>query len=60
MADKEPDRRAMIHISADGRERVYTFGDMKKHSARIANYLTFIGIKKGDRVMLVLKRHYQF
>ena len=60
IADREPDRRAMIHISSDGKERIYTFGDMKKHSARIANYLSFIGIKKGDRVMLVLKRHYQF
>ena len=60
IADREPDRRAMIHISSDGKERIYTFGDMKKHSSRIANYLSFLGIKKGDRVMLVLKRHYQF
>ena len=60
IADREPERRAMIHISKDGTERVYTFGDMKRHSARVANYLSFLGIKKGDRVMLVLKRHYQF
>ena len=60
IADREPDRRAMIHISKDGTERIYTFGDMKRHSSRVANYLSFLGIKKGDRVMLVLKRHYQF
>ncbi|MBO4395168.1 MAG: AMP-binding protein [Eubacterium sp.] len=60
IADREPDRRAMIHISRDGRERVYTFGDMKRHSSRVANYLRYLGIKKGDHVMLVLKRHYQF
>ncbi len=60
IAESEPDRRAMIHISRDKTERVYTFGDMKRHSARVANYLRFLGIKKGDRVMLVLKRHYQF
>ena len=60
IAEREPDRRAMIHISRDGTERVYTFGDMKRHSARVANYLSFLGIEKGDRVMLVLKRHYQF
>ncbi|MBR1874061.1 MAG: AMP-binding protein [Eubacterium sp.] len=60
IAESEPGRRAMIHISRDKTERVYTFGDMKRHSARVANYLRFLGIKKGDRVMLVLKRHYQF
>ncbi len=60
IAEREPDRRAMIHISRDGAERIYTFGDMKRHSARVANYLSFLGIEKGDRVMLVLKRHYQF
>ena len=60
IAEMQPDRRAMIHISNDGTERIYTFGDMRRHSARVANYLRFLGIKKGDRVMLVLKRHYQF
>lgn len=60
IADREPDKRAMIHISRDGTERIYTFGDMKRHSARVANYLSFLGIEKGDHVMLVMKRHYQF
>ena len=60
IAEREPDRRAMIHISKHGTERIYTFGDMKRHSARVANYLSFLGIEKGDRVMLVMKRHYQF
>ena len=60
IASEEPNRRAMIHISEDGKERIYTFGDIKRHSNRIANYLSFLGIGKGDRVMLVLKRHYQF
>lgn len=60
IAEKEPDRRALIHISKDGRERIYTFADVKRHSARVANYLCFLGIEKGDHVMLVMKRHYQF
>ena len=60
IAEREPDRRAMIHIARDGSERIFTFGDIKRHSARVANYLTFLGIKKGDHVMLILKRHYQF
>ena len=44
----------------DGTERKFTFQDMKKESARVANYFKSLGIKRGDRVMLVLKRHYQF
>ena len=56
----KPDRRAMLHVSGDGTERTFTFQDMKKESARAANYFKAMGIKRGDRVMLVLKRHYQF
>ena len=50
----------MLHLSEDGTERRFTFRDMKKESARTANYFKSLGIKRGDRVMLVLKRHYQF
>jgi len=56
----KPDKLAMLHISQDGTERRFTFKDMKKESARAANYFKALGIKRGDRVMLVLKRHYQF
>ena len=57
---RKPDKLAMLHVSEDGTERRFTFGDMKKESARAANYFTSLGIKRGDRVMLVEKRHYQF
>ena len=60
IADKDPDKLAMIHIDVNKVERRFTFKDMKKASAQVANYFTSLGIKKGDRVMLVLKRHYQF
>ncbi len=60
LADKNPDKTAMLHISRDGEERRLTFKDMKRGSAQCANYFKSLGIKKGDRVMLVLKRHYQF
>ena len=60
VADKYPDKLAMLHISNDKTERRFTYKDMKKESARAANYFLSLGIKKGDRVMLVLKRHYQF
>ena len=57
---KKPEKLAMLHISEDGTERRFTFQDVKKESARCANYFKSLGIKRGDRVMLVLKRHYQF
>ena len=60
LADKNPDKLAMLHISRDKTERRFTFKDMKRGSAQCANYFKSLGIKKGDRVMLVLKRHYQF
>ncbi len=60
IAKKQPDKLAMIHISRDKTERRFTFNDMKRASAQCANYFKALGIKKGDRVMLVLKRHYQF
>ena len=56
----KPDKLAMLHISEDMTERRFTFRDMKKESARAANYFKSLGIKAGDRVMLVLKRHYQY
>lgn len=60
LGERKPDKLAMLHVSEDGTERRFTFKDMKKESARAANYFKSLGIKRGDRVMLVLKRHYQF
>ncbi len=60
IAKREPDKLAMLHVSKDKVERRFTFTDIKKESNRSANYFKSLGIKKGDRVMLVLKRHYQF
>ena len=60
MAEKCPDKTAMIYVDRDHHERRFTFKDIKKYSCQTANYFKSLGIKKGDRVMLVLKRHYQF
>ena len=56
----KPEKLAMLHVSNDDTERRFTFQDLKKESARAANYFKSLGIKRGDRVMLVLKRHYQY
>ena len=57
---EKPDKLAMLHVAMDGTERRFTFSDMKKASARAANYFKSLGIRRGDRVMLVLRRHYQY
>lgn len=56
----KPDKLAMLHIAEDGTERRITFRDMMLYSNKAANYFRYLGIRRGDRVMLVLKRHYQF
>ncbi len=60
LAEREPEKLAMLHIDKNKTERRFTFTDIKKESNRCANYFKSIGIKKGDKVVLVLKRHYQF
>ncbi|MDR2931657.1 MAG: AMP-binding protein [Oscillospiraceae bacterium] len=60
IARHDPGRRAMIWCSETGEERFFTFGDIKRYSDKAANMFRAHGITKGDMVMLVLKRHYQF
>ncbi|WP_399552730.1 AMP-binding protein [uncultured Ruminococcus sp.] len=60
IANNTPDKLAMLHVDKNMVERRFTFNDMKRRSNQAANYFKSLGIKKGDRVMLVLKRHYQF
>ncbi|MEM1484077.1 AMP-binding protein [Oscillospiraceae bacterium PP1C4] len=60
IARLEPDRRALVWCNVAGEERIFTFGEMKRYSDQCAQMLTEHGVKKGDKVMLVLKRHYEF
>ncbi|MBQ7377611.1 MAG: AMP-binding protein [Clostridia bacterium] len=60
IADKYPDKLAMLHLDVNKTERRFTFRDIKRASNQCVNYFRSLGIKRGDRVMLVLKRHYQF
>ena len=60
MADLHPDKLALLHIDRDKNERRFSFEDMSKKSSRAANYFKSLGIRKGDRVMLVLRRNWQF
>ena len=60
LARKNPEKLAMVHVDNNLVERRFTFKDFKDASSQCANYFKSLGIKRGDRVMLVLKRHYQF
>ncbi len=60
IADKEPDRLAMVHLDSEKNERRFTFQQMKKMSSRAANYFRALGVSRGDRVMLVMRRNWEF
>ncbi|MBQ8373441.1 MAG: AMP-binding protein, partial [Candidatus Methanomethylophilaceae archaeon] len=60
IALSEPDRRALQWCSVNVTERMFTFGDIKRLSDRTANYLSSMGIIKGDRVLVVVKHSFQF
>ena len=60
IAEAHPDKLAMIYVGDDFSEKKITFRQLMRASNRCANYFTALGIKKGDHVMLILKRHWQF
>ena len=60
IAELEPNRRAMIWTNEAGEEKIFTFRQMSDYSTRAANLFASYGIGKGDTVMLILKRNYQF
>ena len=60
IATAEPDRPAMLWCNPEGEEHRFSFGDIKYWSDKCANYLVSQGIRKGDAVLVILRRHYQF
>lgn len=60
IAQEEPQRTAVLWTDDTDASIRYTFGELKEESDRAANLLTEIGIRKGDKVMLILRRHLQF
>lgn len=59
-ADEEPGRECLLWVDDPGHERHFTFADMKRLSDRTASFFASLGIGRGDRVMLMLKRHPHF
>lgn len=60
IADEEPEKRALVWCNTENEERIFTFSDIKKYSNKAANVFKDAGLKRGDRVMVVLKRHYEY
>lgn len=60
LAKTSPGKDALIWCNDEGEERTFSFAEMKKYSDLSAQFLKDQGLKKGDMVMLVLKRHYEF
>jgi acetyl-CoA synthetase len=60
IAIDDPDKVAMVWCDDKGNEAVFTFEQMKYYSDKTANFFKSQGIRKGDPVMLILKRHYEF
>ena len=60
IAASDPNKIAMVWCDDKGNEAVFTFGQMKNYSDKTANFFQSHGIRKGDPVMLILKRRYEF
>ncbi len=59
-AAEAPDDNAIMWVSETGEEKEITFLQLKEESDRAASYLMSLGIGRGDMVMLILKRRYEF
>lgn len=59
-AAKAPDKRALLWTNDKGEMREFTFAQLKEESDRTASYLQSLGIGKGDMVMVILKRRFEF
>ena len=60
IAEETPEKRALVWCNVEGEERIFSFGDIRRYSNQMANVFRGAGIGRGDRVMLILKRHYEY
>ena len=59
-AEQEKDKKALVWCDDHGSEKIFTFSDIKRLSNQAANFFLSIGIKKGDAVMLILRRRWEY
>lgn len=60
MARRAPEQRALVWCDAEGEQRQFSFGEIARLSNQAANVLRTHGVKQGDRVLVILKRHYEY
>jgi acetyl-CoA synthetase len=60
IAAADPERVALVWCDEAGQEATFSFGQMKLRSDKAANVFQSLGIRRGDKVMLILKRRYEF
>ncbi len=60
IAELDPNRPAIHWCNDHGEDHIFTYGELSEKSNQVANMFLDAGIKKGDKVLTVLKRHYQF
>lgn len=59
-AETQPNKKALLWTNDRGEKIQFTFADIKRESDKTASFFASLGIGRGDMVMLILKRHYQF
>ena len=60
MAELEPDKTALVWTNPEKEERIFTYGELSKLSNKAANVFKKHGIGKGDKVLVILKRNYEY
>ena len=56
----EPTKRALVWCDDLGGERIFSFSDIKTISDKTANLFLSLGIGKGDTVLVILQRRYEY
>ena len=60
IAKEEPHKRAVQWCDEQGHEKMLTFDEIRRYSNQAAGALRLLGIGQGDRVMVMLKRHWEY
>ncbi len=55
-----PDKRALVWCDTEGNEKIMTFAELRDESNRCANVLLSSGIGRGDKVLVALKKHFEY
>ena len=60
IVEREPEKKALVWCNTENEEHVFSFRDVKIYSNKLANVFKCAGLVRGDRVMVILKRHYEY